>query len=57
MKSLIPLAKVIGGIQNSVNYQARTFFLDITKCSWTEGPALQTGVNATKPFPLSLKLI
>ena len=37
---------VIGGIQNGVQYQAKTFILDINKCNWVEGPTLMTGRNA-----------
>jgi len=36
---------IIGGNQNGANFQARTFILDITKCSWTEGPPLNAGRN------------
>lgn len=36
----------IGGRQNGINYTAKTFFLDITKCSWKEGPQLAVGRNS-----------
>ena len=37
---------VVGGRQNGVDFSSRTFLLDITKCSWTEGPRLAEGRNS-----------
>jgi hypothetical protein len=36
----------IGGRQNESDYSAKTFFLDLTKCGWKEGPQLAVGRNS-----------
>ena len=36
---------VIGGFQNGSHFKRNTYFLDLNKSSWLEGPLLQTGRN------------
>ena len=44
---------VIGGIQNRIDYQNATYYLDVQGGSnWTQGPPLITGRNAHKAWVL-----
>jgi hypothetical protein len=36
---------VIGGFQNGTHFKNNTYFLDLNKSSWFEGPPLRTGRN------------